>query len=255
MLRQAKTGRAHALRTPPQPRCATHSSAADRAHTDDRMNGVHFRKDFGLCRVIDVSRPRRQASTKSCWAGSTGRAPRFTASAPDSVTRSLISDTTQSALTVAPVVSHLRWVESHWFERSFLGRESAQRTPTAVGTSTECRWSTCARSREIVDGHQLGDLEAYAPEGIGSWGISSRRQPGILGTWIFCGAADGVRGYSRSPHLRGRLRPRAEHESNTADLRRRRTLVEESITSPHAAIRADMARTVMPSLRCSRWRR
>lgn len=46
-----------------------------------------------------------------------------------------------SALSVASVVAHLRWVESHWFERSFLGRESPQGTATVVGTSTECRWT------------------------------------------------------------------------------------------------------------------
>ncbi|GAB3434083.1 DinB family protein [Flindersiella endophytica] len=80
--------------------------------------------------------------------------------------------------TIAGVVSHLRWVEHHWFEVSFLGEP--HRTPSTAG-DPDAEWRVdgsslpalldeydkqCARSREIVAGHGLDELEAYAPPGI-----------------------------------------------------------------------------------------
>lgn len=115
-----------------------------------------------------------------------------------------------SALSVASVVAHLRWVESHWFERSFLGRES----PAGDGNSG---WDVdgvpldvllgayaeqCARSRAIVEQHQLGELEAFAPEGIDvvslRWILGhlieeTARHVGHLD--LLREATDGVRGY------------------------------------------------------------
>jgi uncharacterized damage-inducible protein DinB len=116
----------------------------------------------------------------------------------------------QSALTVASVVSHLRWVESHWFERSFLGRESATEDRNSgwdvdgvpLVDILSAYEEQCARSREIVDGHQLGDLEAYAPEGIDAVSLrwilghlieETARHLGHLD--LLREAADGVTGY------------------------------------------------------------
>ena len=79
-----------------------------------------------------------------------------------------------SELTVASVVSHLRWVEWHWFERSFLGRPADEGDPSGgwvvtsltMGRILEAYDAQCARSRAIVEEHDLDDLEAYAPDGI-----------------------------------------------------------------------------------------
>lgn len=78
-------------------------------------------------------------------------------------------------MTVATLVAHLRWVELSWFEVSFLGaRDLAAQDPLELSfppvTSLELLLdeydAQCARSREIVAGHQLDDLEAWAPEGL-----------------------------------------------------------------------------------------
>jgi uncharacterized damage-inducible protein DinB len=81
-------------------------------------------------------------------------------------------------MTIAGVVSHLRWVEHGWFEVGFLGEPD-------LGPSTDddphAGWRVdgvslarlideydvqCARSREIVAAHDLDELEAFAPPGL-----------------------------------------------------------------------------------------
>ena len=79
-----------------------------------------------------------------------------------------------SELTVASVVSHLRWVEWGWFERSFVGRPAHEGNqaggwavdPAPLDELLEAYAAQCARSRAIVEKHDLDDVEAYAPEGI-----------------------------------------------------------------------------------------
>jgi hypothetical protein len=77
-----------------------------------------------------------------------------------------------SALTVASLVTHLRWIEWHWFERSFLGAPARDASlDWVVGSEPldellEAYDAQCARSRTIVDEHHFDELEAYAPQGI-----------------------------------------------------------------------------------------
>jgi uncharacterized damage-inducible protein DinB len=81
-------------------------------------------------------------------------------------------------MTVAGVVSHLRWVEYGWFEVSFLG--GPDRGPS-THQARDAQWQVdgtplavlldaydqqCARSREIVAAHDLDQLEAFAPAGL-----------------------------------------------------------------------------------------
>ncbi|MEV6415364.1 DinB family protein [Kribbella sp. NPDC051718] len=76
---------------------------------------------------------------------------------------------------VAALVAHLRWVELSWFEVSFVGaRELTAQDPleladppgTPLAVLLDEYDAQCARSREIVAGHQLDELEAWAPEGL-----------------------------------------------------------------------------------------
>ncbi|TWD73469.1 uncharacterized protein DUF664 [Kribbella amoyensis] len=82
------------------------------------------------------------------------------------------------AMTVAGLVSHLRWVEHGWFEVSFLG--APDRSPTSPEDEL-AQWRApgvtladlldayddqCARSREIVANHALDEPEAWAPPGL-----------------------------------------------------------------------------------------
>ena len=81
-------------------------------------------------------------------------------------------------MTVAGLVSHLRWAEHHWFEVSFLGgpnrspseendRHAAWRTGDAsLGQLLDDYERQCQRSREIVAEHKLGELEAFVPPGL-----------------------------------------------------------------------------------------
>jgi hypothetical protein len=78
-------------------------------------------------------------------------------------------------ITVATLVAHLRWAELSWFEVSFLGaRELAAEDPLEFPSPPEAPLEVlldeydaqCARSREIVAGHQFDDVEAWAPEGL-----------------------------------------------------------------------------------------
>ena len=77
-----------------------------------------------------------------------------------------------SGLTVASLVTHLRWTEWHWFERSFLGAPARDASlDWVVGSEPrdellEAYDAQCARSRTIVEQHDFDELEAYAPEGI-----------------------------------------------------------------------------------------
>jgi uncharacterized damage-inducible protein DinB len=78
-------------------------------------------------------------------------------------------------MTVAALIAHLRWVEHAWFEVSFLGKQELaipdplESPPASHGSLSRLLDeydAQCARSREIVDSHQLDDLEAWAPEGL-----------------------------------------------------------------------------------------
>lgn len=81
-------------------------------------------------------------------------------------------------MTIAGVVSHLRWVEYGWFEVSFLGEPdrgpSTSREPeaqwhvdgTPLAVLLDAYDRQCARSREIVAAHELDQLEAFAPPGL-----------------------------------------------------------------------------------------
>jgi len=81
-------------------------------------------------------------------------------------------------MTIAGLVSHLRWVEHGWFEASFLGLPD--RSPKAPD-DPDAHWRVpgvplgqlldqydeqCARSREITAAHSLDQPEAWAPPGL-----------------------------------------------------------------------------------------
>lgn len=87
---------------------------------------------------------------------------------------------TSPLMSVAGLVSHLRWVEYGWLEVSFLGRTD-RRTSARSGSDPDADWradgvplarllddydAQCARSREIVAAHDLDQLEAHAPPGM-----------------------------------------------------------------------------------------
>jgi len=79
-------------------------------------------------------------------------------------------------MTVKTLVGHLRHVELGWFEGSFLGVQQAggAKDPFQLSEPPQASLDRlldeydqqCARSREIVAGHELDELEAWAPEGI-----------------------------------------------------------------------------------------
>ena len=115
-----------------------------------------------------------------------------------------------SSLSVASVVSHLRWVEWHWFERSFLGREGETADSSngwdvgdvPLDNLLHAYAEQCAHSRSIVEAHHLDELETYAPPNIEvvslRWIIGhvieeTARHLGHLD--LLREAADGVRGY------------------------------------------------------------
>ena len=81
-------------------------------------------------------------------------------------------------MTIAGLVSHLRWTEHGWFDVSFLG--GPDQGPSTAD-DREARWRVdgvpldrlldeydqqCARSREVVAAHDLDRLEAFAPPGL-----------------------------------------------------------------------------------------
>jgi uncharacterized damage-inducible protein DinB len=82
---------------------------------------------------------------------------------------------TSPTMTIAGLVSHLRWVEHGWFEAGFLG------LPNQSPTGPDAEWrapgvplaqlldeydAQCTRSREITAAHPLDQLEAHAPPGL-----------------------------------------------------------------------------------------
>jgi uncharacterized damage-inducible protein DinB len=83
-------------------------------------------------------------------------------------------------MTIAGLVSHLRWAEHGWFEVGFLGRPD--RSPSSADEGDRhANWRAagvplgslldeydqqCARSREVVAAHDLDQLEAFAPPGV-----------------------------------------------------------------------------------------
>ena len=78
-------------------------------------------------------------------------------------------------MTVKTLVGHLRHVELGWFETSFLGvQEVDAKDPFKLSQPPDASLDRlldeydqqCERSRKIVAGHQLDELEAWAPEGI-----------------------------------------------------------------------------------------
>jgi uncharacterized damage-inducible protein DinB len=116
-----------------------------------------------------------------------------------------------SALTVASVISHLRWAEWHWFERSFLGEGSGAEGDTdggwevadvSVDDLLRSYAEQCARSQRIIEAHPFDMPEAYAPPGLPfvslRWIIGhvleeTARHLGHLD--LLREAADGQRGY------------------------------------------------------------
>ena len=78
---------------------------------------------------------------------------------------------TSPRMTIATVVSHLAGVEHHWFVASFLGDEAPE--PTAGWDETETPLAElldaydqqCQRSRDIVAGHSLDEIERSTPPG------------------------------------------------------------------------------------------
>ncbi len=82
---------------------------------------------------------------------------------------------TSPDMTIAGLVAHLTSVERDWLEGSFLGNVEL------LGTDSHGGWRVdgqtladllasyrrqTARSREILAGHDLDELEAYAPPGL-----------------------------------------------------------------------------------------
>ncbi|HVX47364.1 MAG TPA: DinB family protein [Mycobacteriales bacterium] len=86
-------------------------------------------------------------------------------------------------MTVAGLVTHLRWTEHGWFEVSFLGapnraptdpddRHAAWRPGAAsLEELLDAYDRQCARSREIVAAHELDTPEAYVPPGLERVGL------------------------------------------------------------------------------------
>jgi uncharacterized damage-inducible protein DinB len=115
-----------------------------------------------------------------------------------------------SELSVASLVSHLRWAEWYWFERCFLGRTSGSDDSTGgwgggsepVQDLLSAYEQQCTRSRAIAEQHELDEMEAYAPEGIDlvslRWILAhvveeTARHLGHID--LLREAADGARGY------------------------------------------------------------
>jgi len=83
---------------------------------------------------------------------------------------------TSPLMSVTAVVSHLRWVEHHWFEGSFLGQADVLEPVDPIdqwqvhGLSLDDLLTEyeqqCVRSRAIVANHDLDEMEAYVPPGM-----------------------------------------------------------------------------------------
>ncbi len=82
---------------------------------------------------------------------------------------------TSPQMTIAALVSHLAAVERDWLEGSFLGRAELLTDDSAGGWDVtgrplhqivEAYRRRAARSRQIIESHQLEQLEAFAPPGM-----------------------------------------------------------------------------------------
>jgi uncharacterized damage-inducible protein DinB len=82
---------------------------------------------------------------------------------------------TSPQMTIAALVSHLTAVERDWLEGSFLGRAELLTDDQAGGWDVtgrplhqivESYRRRAARSRQIIESHQLEQLEAFAPPGM-----------------------------------------------------------------------------------------
>ena len=77
-----------------------------------------------------------------------------------------------STMSIRGVVSHLGWVEEHWFQTSFLGEgprpdeDTGWATATTLDAALTRYVHACRRSREIVLNHRMSELEQYAPPGL-----------------------------------------------------------------------------------------
>jgi uncharacterized damage-inducible protein DinB len=89
---------------------------------------------------------------------------------------------TSPLMTVAGLVSHLRWVEYSWFTENLLGTPDTGQTPFTEGGHPDAEMfvddvplaqlldeydSECARSNEILATHSLDDVEKLAPRPTG----------------------------------------------------------------------------------------
>lgn len=82
-------------------------------------------------------------------------------------------------MSISGVISHLRWVEYGWFEVSFQGVPD---NAPSTDADPHARWrvdaaaplsavvdeyeTQCQRSRDIVAGRELDEMEAFAPPGL-----------------------------------------------------------------------------------------
>ena len=154
-----------------------------------------------------------------------------------------------SELTVASLVTHLRWTEWHWFERSFLGAPARDASlDWVVGSEPldellDAYDAQCARSRTIVEQHDFDEVEAYAPAGIE---LVSLRW--IVGHVVEDGAAPGAPGpHPGGPGRRSRLlirrngltrRPRPCRNPTVEDTERNlRTSREDKVILDHSAVK------------------
>jgi Protein of unknown function (DUF664) len=77
-------------------------------------------------------------------------------------------------MTIKTLVAHLTWAEHSWFEVGFLGLPEAHPDPLGrpdppgkpLAGLLDDYDRQCARSRDIVAGHDFDTVEAWAPEGL-----------------------------------------------------------------------------------------
>lgn len=77
-----------------------------------------------------------------------------------------------SKMSIRGLVSHLAWVEVHWFQTSFLGSladpdaDSGWSRDDSLDDALARYAQACATSREITAAHPWDELERYAPPGL-----------------------------------------------------------------------------------------
>jgi hypothetical protein len=77
-----------------------------------------------------------------------------------------------SQMSIRGLVSHLAWVEVHWFQTSFLGSvadpdpDSGWSSDATLDAALARYAQACGTSREITAAHALDELERYAPPGL-----------------------------------------------------------------------------------------